>query len=378
VSTAFAFTPFSRLVMSVPVVDFQHLVEEIPSVFFVYNVALGSVTYVNAAYEQVLGGNPSLVNEELPRLLARLHPDDQDYVADCFERLMAGRLREDIQVRLLQDDEQVQWLCVRAARHQPSDGTPSIAGFIDDITAEKATHLNAAKFNTKKNSILEILSHDLAGPLRLMQTMTEQLREQLLDHPNPQLHELLRVIATTCRESTDLIHDFVDNEFLESSTVKLKRERVNMVERVGIMVDNYRRTQMRLNQVFTLETSAPAIYASIDENKFMQVLNNLVGNAIKFTPTGGHIRVGLSEQPGHILVTVADDGVGIPEELHEGLFDKFTHARRPGLRGEKSTGLGMSIIHTIVQLHGGRIWFESAENQGATFFIELPLVEAEG
>jgi two-component system sensor histidine kinase VicK len=361
--------------MPVPVVDFQHLIEEIPSVFFVYNVALRSVTYVNASYEQLLGGQPSQINDELPGILARLHPDDQDYAADCFERLVAGLLREDVQVRLVAEDEPVQWLRVRAVRSQAPDGTRSITGFIDDITAEKATHQNAAKFNTKKNSILEILSHDLAGPLRLMQTLTEQLGEQLQTYPDPRLHELIRIITTTCRESTDLIHDFVDNEFLESSNVELKRERVNLVERVGIMVDNYRRTEARLNMVFTLETSAPAIYASIDENKFMQVLNNLVGNAIKFTPAGGHIRVGLNEQPGYILVTVADDGVGIPEELQEGLFDKFTKARRPGLRGEKSTGLGMSIIHTIVQLHGGRIWFESVEKQGTIFFIELPLVE---
>ncbi|MBO0356843.1 PAS domain-containing protein [Hymenobacter sp. BT186] len=363
--------------MPAPVVDFQHLIEEIPSVFFVYNVALRSVTYVNAAYEKVFGGNSGQVNDELPGLLARLHPDDQDYAADCLERLEAGLLREDIQVRLVSDAGLVQWLCVRAVRYQAPDGTRTITGFIDDITAEKATHQNAAKFNTKKNSILEILSHDLAGPLRLMQTLTEQLREQLQTYPDPRLHELIRIITTTCRESTDLIHDFVDNEFLESSNVELKRERVNMVERVGIMVDNYRRTQTRLEQVFTLETSAPAIYASIDENKFMQVLNNLVGNAIKFTPAGGHIRVGLSEQPGHILVTVADDGIGIPEELQEGLFDKFTKARRPGLRGEKSTGLGMSIIHTIVELHGGRIRCKSAEKQGTTFFIELPLLEAQ-
>lgn len=362
--------------MPAPVVAFQHLIEEIPSVFFVYSVSARSVTYVNAAYKQLLGGNPSQVNDELPGLLARLHPDDQDYVADCFERLVAGRLREDIQVRLLSNDGAVQWLCVRATRHQAPDGTRSITGFIDDISAEKHNQQNAAKFNTKKNSTLEILSHDLAGPLRLMQTLSEQLGEQLQTYSDPRLHELIRIITTTCRESTDLIHDFVDNEFLESSNVELKRERVNLVERVGIMVDNYQRTEARLNLAFALETSSAAIYASIDENKFMQVLNNLVSNAIKFTPAGGRIRVGLSEKPGYILVIVADSGVGIPETMQEGLFDKFTKARRPGLRGEKSTGLGMSIIHTIVQLHGGRIWFESAEQQGTTFFIELPLLEA--
>ncbi|WP_375434706.1 ATP-binding protein [uncultured Hymenobacter sp.] len=355
-----------------PVVQFQHLVEEIPSVFFVYDLPSQRITYVNAAYEQMWNGHRKQVNEELPALLARLHPDDQEYAADCFARLCTGLLRENVELRLLGPNEEVQWLCVRASLYRPADSSPSVSGFIDDITVEKAYHQNAEKFNTKKNSTLEILSHDLAGPLQLMHNLTGQLHQQLQAHPDPHLHELLRIITTTCSESIDLIHDFVDNEFLESSSVELKRERVNLVERVGIMVDNYCRTELTLALKFTLETSAPSIYASIDENKFLQVLNNLVGNAIKFTPAGGHIRVGLHENPDHVLVTVADDGIGIPADLQDGLFDKFTRARRPGLRGEKSTGLGMSIVHTIVLLHQGRIWFESEEGHGTTFYIELP------
>jgi two-component system sensor histidine kinase VicK len=69
---------------------------------------------------------------------------------------------------------------------------------------------------------------------------------------------------------------------------------------------------------------------------------------------------------------VADNGIGIPLSMQAGLFEKFTRARRPGIRGEESVGLGMSIIKTIVEWHGGRIWFESKENEGSTFFVEIP------
>ncbi|UOQ65985.1 PAS domain-containing sensor histidine kinase [Hymenobacter volaticus] len=353
------------------VVQFQHLIEELPSVFFVYDLASQRVTYVNPAYERMWNGHREQVNEELPDLLARLHPDDRDYAADCFARLSQGLLRENVELRLLGPGEEVQWLCVRAY-YRPDNGHDTLSGFIDDITVEKAYSQNAEKFNTKKNSTLEILSHDLAGPLRLMQSMTGQLNQQLQEHPDPHLHELLRVIMVTCGESVDMIHDFVDNEFFESSNVELKRERVNLVERVGIMVDNYQRTELTLGLTFSLEASAATIYASIDENKFMQVLNNLVGNAIKFTPAGGHIRVGLRESADHVLATVADDGIGIPTDVQGELFERFTRARRPGLRGEKSTGLGMSIVRTIVLLHEGRIWFESEEGEGTTFYIEVP------
>jgi two-component system sensor histidine kinase VicK len=125
---------------------------------------------------------------------------------------------------------------------------------------------------------------------------------------------------------------------------------------------------------FELFSSDPSIYVEIDEVKFIQVITNLISNAIKFTQDDGRItvRVEDKEDSGTLLITVEDNGIGIPKKYHASLFDKFTKARRPGLRHEPSVGLGMSIIKTIVEWHKGRIWFESEENKGTTFYIEIP------
>ncbi|MEX2593854.1 MAG: ATP-binding protein [Anditalea sp.] len=109
----------------------------------------------------------------------------------------------------------------------------------------------------------------------------------------------------------------------------------------------------------------------VDDYKFIQVINNLISNSIKFTHDGGVISVHIEEKKDHVLFKVADDGIGIPGVFHDRLFEKFTQARRPGLKGEPSTGLGMSIIKTIVDWHEGKIWFTSKENEGTTFYIEL-------
>jgi len=85
------------------------------------------------------------------------------------------------------------------------------------------------------------------------------------------------------------------------------------------------------------------------------------------------IRVDDQEEAGTVPITLRDNGIGIPKKYHAGLFDKFTKARRPGLRHEPTTGPGMFILKTIVEWHGGNIWFESEENQGATFFVEVPM-----
>jgi two-component system sensor histidine kinase VicK len=110
----------------------------------------------------------------------------------------------------------------------------------------------------------------------------------------------------------------------------------------------------------------------LDDNKFMQVINNLISNAIKFTPDGGEITVALEEKEESVLIKVADTGIGFLEKYHATLFEKFTQTRRTGIKGEPSVGLGMSIVKTIVEWHQGKIWFESQEDKGTTFYIELP------
>jgi two-component system sensor histidine kinase VicK len=161
---------------------------------------------------------------------------------------------------------------------------------------------------------------------------------------------------------------------LESSETALIKGRANLVEKIQEVVDQYQESQQNANKTFSLLTSDPSIYAEIDEVKFLQVITNLITNAVKFTHDDGKItvRVEDKEKTGTVLISVEDNGIGIPEQYHASLFDKFTKARRPGLRKEPSVGLGMSIIKMIVGWHKGKIWFESQENQGTTFYVEIP------
>ena len=137
-------------------------------------------------------------------------------------------------------------------------------------------------------------------------------------------------------------------------------------------MEEYQATQQLTGKTFHFLPDSDKIYLELDDFKFMQVINNLISNAIKFTPDGGEITVALEEKEDRVLIRVADTGIGIPEKFHATLFDKFTRARRTGIKGEPSVGLGMSIIKTIVEWHQGKIWFESRENKGTTFFIEVP------
>lgn len=130
--------------------------------------------------------------------------------------------------------------------------------------------------------------------------------------------------------------------------------------------------QIELTTNFSWASNKNSIYIDLDEDKFMQVINNLISNALKFTRDGGNIYLNIKDTDTHVILSIADDGIGIPEKYHATLFDKFTDAGRTVPNGPLSTGLGRYIIKNIVEWHSGKIWFESEENQGTTFYIELP------
>ena len=354
---------------------FKPLGEQSQVVYFSYNLASHRLVYVSPSYQRVFGSSPEQAPNELAQWLNYLHPDDREYMAECVQQLGPDQLAEEVELRLRYPDGRRQWLSLTLGRVRTADGEEFLSGYGQDITRVKAYMDNADKFNAKKNATLEILSHDLAGPLLLVQQLASHVEQQASAYDNPEIKHLLGLMQKTCQESVDLIRDFVNQEFMESSNVDLKLERLDLVQRLRWLLNEYQSSEQHVAKHFALHTPDEPVYLLLDDNKFQQVMNNLLSNAIKFTHDGGHITVILEQQPHHVLITVADDGIGIPEKFHPALFEKFTKARRPGLRDEKTTGLGMSIIKFIVELHDGKIWFTSAENQGTTFFIRLPIRE---
>ena len=123
------------------------------------------------------------------------------------------------------------------------------------------------------------------------------------------------------------------------------------------------------------KSNIPKIDIDINQSKFSRVINNLLVNAIKFSNRKADILVSAEAQTDRekVIIKVQDNGIGIPDSMKSIIFDKFTKASRRGTEGEKSLGLGMSIVKRIVELHNGHIWLESKENVGTTIFIELSL-----
>lgn len=354
---------------------FQDQAKASAHVQFVYDLAADRLIFINAAYEQVFGGTCGLVNAELPDLLQRLHPDDRAYLAHYWARWQQGQPASEVEVRLLHEGQPPQWFCLTPAYQQDARGRVLLGGTLRDISVLKRYQENADLFNSRKNATLEILSHDLSGAFIMVQQIAEFLREEVTSPLHSRVPEMLSVLETTSRDSVKMIRELINLEFLTSANTDLKVDRVDVGAVLRVPLDQLRAGQRLLGHEFTYTLPAEPIYAHIDVNKFTQVLINLVSNAFKFTPDAGLVTVRIEPGPGVVRIQVVDDGIGIPLALQPYLFERFTKARRPGLRGEATTGLGLALCKTIVEWHHGHISVASQPDQGSTFTIEIPRAE---
>lgn len=351
------------------------LVEQVATTFgqayFVYKIHDNRFVYLTSALADLVGISIESALQNALQFLEFLYPEDKEFMFDQYARLLDSKTQKGIEFRIQVPGHDIQWLCLCCQLFEQEEGN-YIAGYVEDITKHKEYQHNILKFNAKKNSTLEILSHDLAAPFSNIEGMVELLENEV--QPCGEVAtQLLAFIKQNAKKGSDIIRDFIDNEFLESSQVVLHKERVDICDRIGMMMENYQKMGGNLlSKKFVLQLPPESIYVYLDVMKFMQAINNLISNAIKFTYDTGTIIVKVEEQVGKVVITVADNGIGIPDDLKSQLFDKFTKSRREGVRGEKSVGLGMSIIKNIVELHQGHVWFESEENKGSTFFVEVP------
>ncbi len=354
-----------------PLYYLEILAKSTRQIIFAYDIAANHFIFLNPAFEKIWGRTRKSIMANPVSLLKNIHPEDKTYVQKIHQDLLQGELIPDFEFRITLRNGSERWLCLKPLLLEDEQ---VFIGSADDITGSKEYNNTLKKFSDKKNSILNILSHDLAGPLAMIQSLTKVLNEDLQSHTNQEVHRLVELIERSSRQGTQMLQEFLKQEFLESANTELIKRRVDLVGALKELLADYLQTPLKLGKTFSLEAGTDPIYVDLDDNKFMQVINNLISNALKFTPDGGKIAVRVEDKEGAVMIQVADTGVGIPAKYHASLFDKFTKARRPGIKGEPSVGLGMSIIKTIVEWHHGQIWFESQENKGTTFFIQIPKI----
>ncbi len=234
--------------------------------------------------------------------------------------------------------------------------------------AELAARRDAEVLAHARADVLGIVAHDLRNPLNLISSSSNLLLE-LGDRPLPARGKMLEIMLRAVHQMDRMIGDLLDATRLRAGRLTLEVARVDTCKIVQQADETLRPSANQQGIQLRSVTPEQECFVRADEGRLLQVLGNLVGNAIKFTPAGGLVTVSAKAADAEVIFSVADNGPGIAQEHREHLFDSFWQARSGDRRG---VGLGLTITKEIVHAHGGRLWLESAVGVGSTFSFALP------
>lgn len=240
----------------------------------------------------------------------------------------------------------------------------------DQKSQLKETYSELESADSEKDRILKAVSHDMRSPVNSAIALTDLLLATS-DNLNEEQVEYLTLIKNSCDNALTLTKDLLEVATL--SSVPLDKEAVNINEFIKSNVELLKYRAAEKQQEILLQLPENVISANINKEKMTRVVNNLITNAVKFSPANSSIAVMLSVEKNMLHMTVKDQGIGIPKDMQEKVFDLFTEAKRFGTSGEQPFGLGLSISKQIVESHDGEIWFETEEGKGTTFYVALPL-----
>ena len=223
-----------------------------------------------------------------------------------------------------------------------------------------------------KDKLLSTVSHELRTPLSIVMAAVGTIRDHLAGPLTEDQEELIRAADRSTLRLTRILNNFLDLSRLESGSAFIDRRPLDLGGTLREITDDLRMTHRQKDVSLLADFPSALPLVNADKDMIAQVVGNLIDNALRYTRD--RIQVRASRVGGEVVVSVIDDGRGIPEGKSAGLFDKFVQLDRPkGGAGYKGTGLGLAICREILSLHGGRIWAENVKDWGAGFHFSLPV-----
>lgn len=238
-------------------------------------------------------------------------------------------------------------------------------------------NVELAQLNEQKNQFLGMAAHDLRNPLSIIRAYSDFLIDEAADILSEEHNGFLSVIRRSSEFMLQMVNDLLDVAEIESGQLRLDlhpQDVAALVER-NVALNQVLAARKGIELILAQDGAIPNILA--DGSKIEQVLNNLIGNAVKFSYPGSTVQVCLSCENGWVVISVRDEGPGIPAGERDRLFQPFAKTSVKSTGGEKGTGLGLAIVRRIILGHGGEIWVESEVGEGTTFYVSLPAHQEE-
>jgi two-component system, OmpR family, sensor histidine kinase VicK len=329
----------------------------------VYDLNTRKFVYTNRYFRDIFEVDEDVPIDDGNVLLKYINEEDREHLHERYVELLsigcisATEFALKVRDKLKRLSGEVLWL----------EESYAMAVFVKDVTREKEHENYVLKYTAQKDTLLDMLIHNLSGPLMLSKEVIG-LIEKNSDKSNEHVSRLVNIIRQNTQECLDIVNDFLKREFSDSSKVVTQNSRFDLVQKIREVMDVTR--EMNLDKQLILKSDIDMLLVDCDPVKLLQIIQNLLSNAIKFTPKNGVIEFRISEQDKTFSIAVKDNGIGVPEDVKPLLFiDKIKG--REGVNGEVSNGMGLYLSHKLVTLLKGKISFISSD-EGSEFKIVLP------
>ena len=350
----------------------QQITSNVPEFFFIWDLESQQIIHLTQGLREYARGE--LTEEpDYQRMLDFVHPDDRVRFEKILHSFSPDNAYQDHDLRVHEEKYRAKWLNLKSFPVDDDEGKiVRVVTHISDITQIKEELFSLEDLNEKNEVVIRILAHDLKSPLNNIFMLSDLSERNMKSGNHQQVLKMLGMIRETSKDMRMLIDSMLELMELTDSRLIPEIHNIDLVSLVANAMEKFA-TRFREYDI-TLNQQWPenAVYACLDAQKFQHIVTNLLSNALKFTPAGGQVTVEIIEQDKEVFLKVKDTGIGIPENKQKEIFHEFSKARQKGLHGEKSTGLGLSIVKKVVELHKGSIEVESEPDTGTTFIVRIP------
>jgi PAS domain S-box-containing protein len=330
----------------------------------------------SANLHRIHGLEPGAFGGTFEAYRQEIHADDVDRVIAATRRTVELGTPLDVEYRVWRADGQVRWLEGKGRVEYSAGGEPlRVSGVCTDVTHRKMVEIDrlvaAQESNRLKDEFLAVLSHELRTPLSAIIGWLQVIRTGALSAERTR--EAMQVIERNALLQAQLIEQILDVSRIVAGKLDIHRQPVLLPVVVANAINAITPAAVAKQLVLTSEAPHGLPPLDADPERLQQVLGNVLGNAVKFTPPGGRISLECAVRGSRVIITVSDSGCGIAPEFLPYVFERFRQADGGVTRAHGGLGLGLAIARHLVELHGGAMTVESAgQGQGTTFGIELP------
>jgi PAS domain S-box-containing protein len=325
--------------------------------------------------EKLFGFRPGTFDGTFESATRIVHPQDLERVKTALKRAVARKTELEIEFRITRPDGAIRWLIAKGKVLVDAAGKPvRMVGVNQDITERKRVveHLRLADRN--KDEFLATLAHELRNPLAPIRNAVEILKHQGFTDRETQSAQA--IIDRQVQVMTRLLNDLLDVSRIARHGLALCKATVDLATVLEAALETSRPLVEARRHDLTFTLPAEIIYLDADSGRLAQVFANLLNNAAKYTPEGGKIWLTAHRDGSEVVVSVRDNGIGIPAELLPDIFEMFLQAQ-PSSGPEGGLGIGLSLVKNLVKLHGGRAEARSeGRGRGSEFIVWLPVLGA--